>query len=446
MQISLHKNARTTPAVRAEIAASSESARVLAQRHGITEQTVYKWKKRDSVHDRSHTAHHLQTQLTPAQEIVVVHLRRALLLPLDDLLAVTREFICETVSRSGLDRCLRRHGVGNLHALKPAEPAQAHKAFKSYEPGYLHVDVKYLPQMQDETKRRYLFVAIDRATRWVFVQIKGNKTAASARAFLHALHKACPIQITRVLTDNGKEFTDRLFASRERQPSGNHEFDQLCQELGIEHRLTKPRTPRTNGMVERFNGRIADVLKTHRFNSAEDLEQTLMRYVALYNHQLPQSALHSKTPMQAMKQWYQTHPELFNKRPYDRPGCDNYMGVNHGGADIGMPQQLLHRANVVTRLQQMRGKRVAQHMGANRLGNPSTACRIAHSALHRGGQHMVPALEQLSGTCIWARVLRAHRRRKHPLPGPAAVGLGVLHGQRMGQIDTPKSRQYIFFV
>ena len=83
MQISLHKNARTTPAVRAEIAASSESARVLAQRHGITEQTVYKWKKRDSVHDRSHTAHHLQTQLTPAQEIVVVHLRRALLLPLD---------------------------------------------------------------------------------------------------------------------------------------------------------------------------------------------------------------------------------------------------------------------------------------------------------------------------------------------------------------------------
>ena len=119
-----------------------------------------------------------------------------------------------------------------------------------------------------------------------------------------------------------KEFTDRLFASREREPSGNHEFDQLCQELGIEHRLTKPRTPRTNGMVERFNGRIADVLKTHRFNSREDMEQTLLRYVALCNHQLPQSALKSRTPMQAMKQWYQTHPHLFHKRPYDRPGCD----------------------------------------------------------------------------------------------------------------------------
>ena len=132
----------------------------------------------------------------------------------------------------------------------------------------------------------------------------------------------CPLKITKLLTDNGKEFTDRLFASREREPSGNHEFDQLCQELSIEHRLTKPRTPRTNGMVERFNGRIADVLKTHRFNSREDMEQTLLRYVVLYNHQLPQSALKSKTPMQAMKDWYQEHPHLFHKRPYDRPGCD----------------------------------------------------------------------------------------------------------------------------
>ncbi len=323
MQIALHKNARTTPAVRAQIAASHESARVLAVRYGITEQTVYKWKKRESVQDRSHTAHRLQTQLTPAQEVLVVHLRRALLLPLDDLLAVTHEFICAKVSRSGLDRCLRRHGVGNLNALKPVKPMSPHKAFKSYEPGYVHMDVKYLPQMQEETQRRYLFVAIDRATRWVFVQIKSNKTAASAKAFLKTLHKACPIKIVKLLTDNGKEFTDRLFASREREASGNHEFDQLCELLGIEHRLTKPRTPRTNGMVERFNGRIADDLKTHRFHSAEDLEQTLMRYAALYNHQLPQSALQSKTPMQAMKQWYQTHPKLFHKRPYDRPGCDS---------------------------------------------------------------------------------------------------------------------------
>jgi Integrase core domain len=117
-------------------------------------------------------------------------------------------------------------------------------------------------------------------------------------------------------------FTDSLLASRERQATGKHAFDQLCQALSIEHRLTKPRTPQTNGMVERFNGRIADVLRTHQFTSGEDLEQTLMRYVALYNHQLPQSALKSKTPMKAMKDWYASYPHLFVKRPYDHSGCN----------------------------------------------------------------------------------------------------------------------------
>ncbi len=154
MLIALHKKARTTPAVRAEIAASHEMVGVLAQRFDITEQAVYKWKKREVFGDRSHTAHHLQTVLTPAQETVVVHLRRTLQLPLNNLLAVTREFICAHVSRSGLDRRLRRHGAGNLNDLKPREPAVAHKAFKSYEPGYVHMDVKYLLQMQDESSRR----------------------------------------------------------------------------------------------------------------------------------------------------------------------------------------------------------------------------------------------------------------------------------------------------
>ena len=93
-------------------------------------------------------------------------------------------------------------------------------------------------------------------------------------------------------------------------------------------------------MVERFNGRIADVLKTHRFTSGEDLEQTLMRYVALYNHQLPQSALKSKTPMRAMKDWYTSNPHLFVKRPYDHPGCDTYpvgrqAGENRDPATAG---------------------------------------------------------------------------------------------------------------
>jgi len=93
----------------------------------------------------------------------------------------------------------------------------------------------------------------------------------------------------------------------------------LCQDLGIEHRLTSPRSPQTDGMVERFNNRIGDVLQIHRFNCALDMDQTLLRYVELYNHQPPQFALQSRTPIQAMKHWYESRPELFNKRPYNRP-------------------------------------------------------------------------------------------------------------------------------
>ncbi len=122
MLISLHKQAATTPKVRAAIQASSEPAWVVAERYGISEQTVWKWRKRDSVHDRSHTPHRLQTTLTPAQEAVAVALRKSLLLPLDDLLSVVREFLNPNASRSGLDRCLRRHGAGNLRDLKPAAP------------------------------------------------------------------------------------------------------------------------------------------------------------------------------------------------------------------------------------------------------------------------------------------------------------------------------------
>jgi len=62
---------------------------------------------------------------------------------------------------------------------------------------------------------------------------------------------------------------------------------------------------------ERFNGRISDVPKTNRFDSALDLEQTLMRSVHLSNTQLPQSALGSRTPMTAMKDWHKSHPHLF---------------------------------------------------------------------------------------------------------------------------------------
>jgi len=80
--------------------------------------------------------------------------------------------------------------------------------------------------------------------------------------------------------------------------------------------------PQTNAMVERFNGRIEDVLQSHRFRSGEDLEQTILRYVRLYNGQLPQSVVKGRTPIDALKDWHQKSPELFKKRPCNHTGSD----------------------------------------------------------------------------------------------------------------------------
>lgn len=81
-------------------------------------------------------------------------------------------------------------------------------------------------------------------------------------------------------------------------------------------RITPPNSPQTNGMVERFNGRIEEVLQSHHFRSGEELEASLHRYVWLYNQQLPQSALASRTPLRAMKDWLKLKPELLKKQPY----------------------------------------------------------------------------------------------------------------------------------
>ena len=323
----VHAQARTTPRTRAEIQASSESVAELAERYDISRATARKWKHRDSPEDRSHRPHTLHTTLLPVQEAIAVELRRLLLLPLDDLLAVMREFVNPQVSRSGLDRCLRRYGVSNLRELQ----AQAHgadqdkpvKTFKDYEPGFVHVDIKYLPQMPDEQQRRYLFVAIDRATRWVFVRIYGDQSEISSVDFLKRLERAAPMKITRLLTDNGSQFTDR-FTNKKRRPSGNHKFDVCCKALGIEHRLCPPRHPQTNGMAERFNGRISEVIEQTRFDSAAQLKATLMNYANTYNHHIPQRALKHRSPVQALKEWQHRKPELFKKRVYKQAGLDIY--------------------------------------------------------------------------------------------------------------------------
>ena len=340
----VHPMARTTPRTRAEIHDSAASVAELAQAYNISSSTARKWRNRDDLLDRSHKAHQLHTTLSPAQELIVMEIRRLCLLPLDDLVAVTKQFINADASRSGVSRLLRREGLSKLSDLEPRVEGEetSRKTFKDYEPGFVHIDIKFLPKMPDEAQHSYLFVAIDRATRWVFMRIYADQTQGSAVDFLRRVHEAAAFKITKLLTDNGTQFTDR-FTSKNKQASGRHSFDRQCKALEIEHRLSPPRRPQTNGMVERFNGRISEVIKQTRFASAAELASTLNNYWQAYNHHIPQRALGHVSPVDSLKNWHQKKPELFRKRIYKQAELDRYR-------DTLVPSHLDRRRTMATRL------------------------------------------------------------------------------------------------
>ena len=295
MHIRLHANARLTPKQRGEIQASSAPVSVLAREYGVTETTIRRWRARSCVADRPHTRHNLNPSTTPVEEELIIALRQEACLSLDDIVEVMHRCVNPTLSRSAIYRCLRRRGA----AKRPQEASTAAPRRGTFDThttsGFIHIDLKHLPRLQKQPS--YVFVAIDRATRFVHIEIITNKRAQTVAACLNRFLKAFPHQVHTILTDNGSEFTDRfavdMIGKPEGQPSGCHPFDRLCAEHGITHKLTRPFSPQTNGMVERFNRRIAQVLREqapcgtnggkNKFKDNETRNAFLHRFVDDYN-------------------------------------------------------------------------------------------------------------------------------------------------------------------
>ena len=186
--LAIHPNARTTPAVRAEIARSGELTGELARRYGVSTETVRKWRKRGPAEcrDRSSRPHKLPWKASEEERAVVCALRRATGFPLDDLTFVVRHFLPH-LDRDNVYRILKAAGLSRRPA--PARPERAAAKFKEYELGFVHLDVKHLPKLRaadGEWRKRFLFVAIDRRSRSVHLAVKDDETEASARTFLEA--------------------------------------------------------------------------------------------------------------------------------------------------------------------------------------------------------------------------------------------------------------------
>jgi len=289
MELNLHANAATTPKTRAYIQRSKKSVPELVAELGVSETTVRRWRGRTTVEDRSHRPKKLATNLTSEEETLVCELRTSLQLPLDDIVEVMRRCIRPTLSRSAIHRCLQRHGISRR--AKPDKPKSG--AFEQATVGFIHIDLKHLPAL--ERRKTYAFVAIDRATRYVYVEIHPRRDANTSAGFLKRFLDHFPHPVHTILTDNGSEFTDRFAVDMKKKPhdkpSGKHPFDLLCAAKKIDHRLTRPYRPQTNGLVERFNRRIAEAIGhepkrgiAHRtFANQADRDAFLHRFVANYN-------------------------------------------------------------------------------------------------------------------------------------------------------------------
>ena len=312
MAAGLHGSARTTPRVRAELQASQASTRALAARYGLNPKTVAKWRGRTGTADAPMgPARPRSTSLTEAEEAIVVEFRRRTLLPLDDVLGCLRETI-PALSRSALHRCLIRHGISRL---PQGEKTSKRQRFAETAIGYVHIDVCELRLAEGKL---FMFLAIDRVSKFTHVAFLSANTKANGAAFLREVVAAFPYRIHTVLTDNGMAFAD-LPKYRDGPTARwmGHIFDRVCRENAIEHRLTKPYHPWTNGQAERMNRTVKDATtKAFHYPDLEALKAHVLTFVTAYNFAKHLKALRWRTPFQAICDAWAKDPAIFRINPH----------------------------------------------------------------------------------------------------------------------------------
>ena len=303
----LHGSATTTEAIRRAIQLRQESVRALARRYGVSPTTVQKWRKRDTTADAAMgPKERRSTVLSPGDEAMIVAFRRHTLLPLDDCLYGLQPAIPH-LTRSSLHRCLERHGISRLPEVDGDKPEK--KRFASYAIGYVHIDIAEVSTAEGKLR---MFVAIDRVSKFAFVRLVTSAGKMEAAQFLRDFISSVPYRIHTVLTDNGVQFTSR---ARDRYDA-DHIFDRVCDEHGVEHRLTKVNHPWTNGQVERMNRTIKDAtVKRFHYENHAELCTHLKLFIDAYNYARRLKTLRGLTPAEFIHLTWTKEPGRFRLDP-----------------------------------------------------------------------------------------------------------------------------------
>jgi transposase InsO family protein len=299
--MNIHKNARLTPQGRKTLINrirrnGLESAAVDA---GISSRTARKWLARyrlegdTGLFDRSSRPRRVRRALTTEQCQTAVLLRRERL----TIRAVADRLKAPV---STVRRWLESQGMNRLPRLDPPPPVQR---YEHAAPGdLLHLDIKKLGRIVRPGHRvtgnprdnvdgagwECVHVAIDDHSRVGFSQNYPDETVPSAIAFLRAAvayYADLGVTIRRLLTDNGGAYRSKLFAD-------------VCRELDIKHRFTRPYTPRTNGKAERFiQTALREWAYAVTYQTSVERQAALQPWMHRYNHHRPHSALGYKSPI-----------------------------------------------------------------------------------------------------------------------------------------------------
>jgi transposase InsO family protein len=240
-----------------------------------------------------------------------------------------------------------RHRPAARHSDKPAK-----KRFKPYPIGVFHIDIA---EIQTAEGKLSLFVAIDRTSKFAFVQLVESANRVTAAAFLDALVAAVPYRIHTVLTDNGIQFRFvPRYANRPTTRSMTHMFAMRCRDHGIAHCFIKITHPWTNRQVERMNRTIRDATVT-RFhsNSHDQLRRHRDDFVAADTFGKRLKSLQGLTPYEFICKTWADEPHRFILNPlHQMPGLNshasNQMSPPGGGGISGFVAIIRSHTRFVT--------------------------------------------------------------------------------------------------
>ena len=292
-----------------------KSSLLVAKKYKVTANTVLKRSNAESLENGS------SASLMPARKYelsdlcLIYWLYEKENLKWDEILDHFEENEIE-MKRSSIYYYLK---IWGLTKRRKESKKRINQQFKDYDPWFIHIDITYWPKLN--WKKWYIYVAIDRATRLIYLEIHDNKRADTASTFLEKSIDFFPFKIEKVLTDNGKEFT-----------LNNHKwnsesnliwaFDLVCNTFEIDHRKTRPYTPQTNWMVEKSNDTIkSNTLKINKYKNVEEMNKDLINFMVYYNlnrrHTSLRKELWVRTPYDALEYWYEKDNSLFKEDLFD---------------------------------------------------------------------------------------------------------------------------------